>query len=31
MKKEASTHNGVINPFSETFLPTWDLWKQFRK
>lgn len=31
MKSNQTIPNGVINPFSEAFLPTWDLWKQFRK
>jgi hypothetical protein len=22
---------GIINPFSENFLDTWDIWKQYRK
>lgn len=31
MSKEQQNRNGVINPFSEAFLPTWQLWKDFRK
>lgn len=31
VKKSESIPNGVINPFSELFIPTWDLWKAFRK
>ena len=26
-----NTPNNVINPFSEKFLETWDLWKNWRK
>lgn len=31
MNKNESNRNGVINPFSDVFLPTWQLWKDFRK
>src|SRR5262245_59050240 len=40
MKKECSTlklkemkkpQNGLVNPFSEKFMETWGLWKDFRK
>ncbi len=31
MKKEEQNRNGVINPFSEAFIPTWQLWKDFRR
>lgn len=27
---EKSIPDNVINPFSDAFLPTWDLWKAFR-
>ena len=30
MKQERSI-NGVVNPFTDEFLPTWQLWKDFRK
>jgi hypothetical protein len=23
--------DGIVNPFSDAFLPTWQLWKDFRK
>ena len=29
MAKKTQLH-GLINPFSEQFLETWDLWKQYR-
>lgn len=31
MTKQNSTPQGVINPFSDEFLPVWQLWKDFRK
>lgn len=31
MAKNNSIPNGVVNPFSEAFIPTWELWKMFRK
>lgn len=31
MSKNTENRNGVINPFSEVFIDTWNLWKQFRK
>jgi hypothetical protein len=30
MQTEAKLPNGIINPFSELFLSTWQLWKDFR-
>jgi len=31
VQKTQSIPNGVINPFSEEFISTWNLWKMFRK
>lgn len=31
MEKSKSIPNGIINPFSELFLETWNLWKYWRK
>ena len=30
MSKNYQNQNGVIIPFSELFIPTWELWKDFR-
>jgi len=30
MVTNSTLPNGVINPFSDGFLETWDLWKKFR-
>ncbi len=30
MRTDARLPQGIINPFSETFLTTWQLWKDFR-
>jgi hypothetical protein len=30
MNKEKELPNGIINPFSDNFLTTWQLWKDFR-
>lgn len=32
MKKTPSTiPEGIINPFSEKFIPTWQMWKDYKK
>lgn len=31
MTKQTKIPNGIVNPFSEMFSPTWDLWKMYRK
>lgn len=31
MNKNKSIPNGIVNPFSEIFTDTWNLWKMFRK
>jgi len=31
MKKAQSLPTGIINPFSPSFLDTWQLWKDFRE
>ncbi len=30
MQTETKLPNGIINPFSDLFLDTWELWKKFR-
>ena len=30
MQKNQTIPDGIINPFSENFLSTWELWKKFR-
>lgn len=30
MSKKKELPTGIVNPFSEKFLDTWDLWKQYK-